>query len=153
MSMDRQSLLHQTLTVLEWPRVLELVAGQARSAMGAERCRALVLELDVTAAEARLQETAEMVALRESEEPFPTLAFPDLRDVIGRAAKGAVLDTHELRDVSIVCGLAQDVSRYLKRRREQAPALSRASDPLEEWERYRRVKEAIDRFMFCTLKH
>ncbi|MGH7232120.1 MAG: endonuclease MutS2 [Nitrospiraceae bacterium] len=143
--MDQHSLLQQTLTVLEWPRILDVVAGQARSAMGAERCRTLALESDVTAADARLLETAEMAALREREDPFPSLAFPDLRDVSGRAAKGAVLEPHEFRDISIVCGLAQEVSRYLKRRREQAPALSLVSEPLEGWQGYDHLKEAIDR--------
>lgn len=99
--------------------------------MGAERCRALLLESGLEAAQARLRETAEMVALRESTEPFPTLNFPDLRDALGRAGKGAMLDTHELRDLSIVLGLAADAARYLDRRREEVPALCAAAAPLE----------------------
>ncbi len=143
--MDRFSLFQQALTVLEWPRLLDVVAGQARSAMGAERCRSLALETDLQAAEARSQETAEMVALRESDDPFPSPAFPDLRDVLGRAAKGAVLEPHEFRDLSIVWGLAYQVSRYLKPRHDEAPAVVRVSEPLAELMGHRRVKEAIDR--------
>jgi DNA mismatch repair protein MutS2 len=143
--MDRFSLFQQALAVLEWPRLLDVVAGQARSAMGVERCRSLALETDLQAAEARSQETTEMVALRESDDPFPSPTFPDLRDVLARAAKGAVLEPHEFRDLSIVWGLAYQVSRYLKPRHDEAPALVRVSEPLAELVGHRRVKEAIDR--------
>ena len=134
-----------SLNVLEWPRLLEVVAGQARSTMGVARCRALPLESDVSTAETRLQETTEMVVLRESEDPFPSLAFPDVRDAVGRAAKGAVLEPHELRDISLVSGLAQEVGRYLKRRRDDAPALVAVSDPMAAGQAYHRIKDAIDR--------
>ncbi len=86
-----------------------------------------------------------MVALRESDDPFPSPTFPDLRDVLARAAKGAVLEPHEFRDLSIVWGLAYQVSRYLKPRHDEAPALVRVSEPLAELVGHRRVKEAIDR--------
>ena len=138
-------LFQQALTVLEWPRVLDLLAGQARSAMGAELCRALPLESTLSDAETRMQETTEMVALRESSDPFPSPTFPDLRDVLGRASKGAVLETHELRDLSIVWGLARLVSRYLLIRHDHAAALSGVIEPMKAVRTSYHVKEAIDR--------
>ena len=143
--MSDQTLLQQATSVLEWGRLLEILAGQARSPMGAERCRALPLETELGAATARLQETAEMVAVAESGEPFPSLSFPDVREALGRVVKGAPLETHELRDLSIVLGLAAEVSRFLERRRQQAPALRTEAAPLEACQTLQPVKAALDR--------
>lgn len=142
--MDDRSLLQQAMKVLEWDRVLEVLAGQARSSMGAERCRTLALETDLDAAEARLQETSEMVSLEERGDPFPSLPFPDLREALGRAAKGAPLEPHELRDVSLVLGLVMEAARYLRQRRERVPALCAVAAPFEEMNQGRQVKAAID---------
>lgn len=139
------SLLQQAASVLEWDRLLELLAGHARSLMGAERCRAVPLETDLAAANTRLRETAEMVALRESSDPFPSLSVPDLREALGRVTKGAALEAHELRDLSIGLGIAGDVVRSLGRRRDQAPALGAVAAPLDALNQLRPVKEAIDR--------
>lgn len=137
--------MRRSATVLEWDRVLEVLAGHTRSSMGAERCRALPLETDLEAAGTRLRETAEMVALRETEVPFPSLSFPDLREALGRVSKGAPLKTHELRDLSIAMGLAEDVTRHLRQRREQAPALCAVATPLEGVEAVSYIKDDIDR--------
>ena len=87
-TMGDRSLLQQAMRVLEWDRVLEILAGQARSSMGAERCRTIPLETDLDAAEARLQETREMVSLEERGDPFPSLPFPDLREALGSGSGG-----------------------------------------------------------------
>ena len=147
MTENESSLLRQAAEVLEWDRLLEVLTKQARSAMGAERCRALPLETALEAARARLQETAEMVSLREAQgdDSFPSLSFPDLREVLDRAAKGASLEAHELRDLSLTLGVAIDAMRYLARRRDQAPALWSAASPLEEFHRIHHLKVAIDR--------
>ena len=142
--MSDQSLLRQTITVLEWDRVLDMLAGRARSAMGVERCRALALESEVDAAERRLNETTEMAALLDSDDPFPSLGFPDLRGVVGRADKGAVLDPAELRDCSIALGLGHEVLRYA-RRHGDLPALAAVIEPLESWHGLNSIKDAIDR--------
>ncbi len=147
MTVEGSLLLQQAAQVLEWDRVLTVLAGQARSAMGAERCRTLPLETDLERARMRLQETQEMVLLREGEgnDPFPSLSFPDLREVLGRGAKGAALEPHEFRDLSLVLGLTVEVLRYLARRREHTPALCAMAAPLEALQPVHPVKVAIDR--------
>jgi len=142
---DQPPLLQQATSALEWDRLLGILAGQARSPMGTERCRTLLLETELDAAAARLQETAEMVAVAESGEPFPSLSFPDVREAMSRVVKGAPLETHELRDLSIVLGLAEEASRFLERRRQQAPALRAVAAPLESWHTLQPIKAAIDR--------
>jgi DNA mismatch repair protein MutS2 len=143
--MSSHVFLAQAMVVLEWDRILDILAGQARSAMGAEVCRTLPLESSLEAARVRLREAAEMMALREGADPFPALSFPDAREAIDRAAKGAPLETHELRDVSTGLGLATDVMRYLGRHRESAPALSAVAVPLEAVFDLHQLKLAIDR--------
>ena len=83
--------------VLEWPRLLEALAGHARSTMGAARCRALELATSLHDSQRRQQETTEMGQLQASGEALPTLAFPDIRDPLARAKKGAALEVRELR--------------------------------------------------------
>ncbi|MDE3020218.1 MAG: hypothetical protein KGI53_14485, partial [Nitrospirota bacterium] len=143
--MGEPSLLQQAERVLEWERVLDVLAGQARSAMGAERCRTLALETEIEAARVRLQETAEMAALRESETPFPSLSFADLREVLGRAEKGASLEAHELRDLSVALGLCLEVLRYVGPRRDQVPALWDLASRLEAVHPLRSIQASIDR--------
>jgi len=144
-STEDDSLQLQAQRVLEWGRLLELLAGQARSAMGAERCRTLPLETELESARLRMHETAEMISLRESEAPFPSLSFPDLREVLGRAGKGAALETHEFRDLSIALGLSLEVLRYLGPRRERVPALWAVAAGLEAVQALRHLQAAIDR--------
>ena len=144
-SVKFDTLSAQTLCALEWPRLLEVVAGHARSSMGGERCRTLPLAASLEEARLDLRKTAEMVVFRESADPFPSLSFPDLREVLRRGSKGAVLETHELRDLSVVLGLAFDVVRYLGRHRETAPVLWETVAPLIELPDLRHLKERIDR--------
>lgn len=143
--MNASSLSEQAALVLEWPRLLEVLAGHAHSPMGAERCRTLPLETTLEAGMTRLRETAEMVAMRESADPFPSIMFPDLRGVFGRGAKGAILESYELRDVSIVIGIFCDVIRYLSRQRDTAPMLWEVVSLLSETAEFRQLKETIDR--------
>jgi DNA mismatch repair protein MutS2 len=138
-------LQRQAESVLEWEKVLALVAGLARSTLGAERCRTLALESDIESARQRLQETGEMVALLTADDPFPPLPIPDLRDALGRALKGATLDPLELRDISTAIGLGLNVLRYLGRPRQDLPAIARLAEPLAELHSCERVKTAIDR--------
>ncbi len=135
-------LMQQAMTVLEWPALLDQVARHARSAMGAERCRSLPLETELEVAKTRLQETAEMVRLQEQGDPFPSLPVPDVRPVLARAAKEAVLEPHDLRDLSVVLDIALEAVRYVRRRQAIVPALFEAAAPLDE---LHAVKQAIDR--------
>ncbi|WP_447986576.1 endonuclease MutS2 [Nitrospira sp. Nam74] len=143
--MEAGKLSQQTLDALEWPRMLEILAGHARSSMGAERCRTLPLAASLDEARLGLRKTAEMVMFRESAEPFPSLSFPDLREVLSRGSKGAVLEGHELRDLSVVLGLTFDVVRYLGRQRELAPALWETAAPILEVSQLHDFRERIDR--------
>ncbi len=143
--MEFRSLSQQTIDALEWPGLLHIVSGEARSAMGVERCRTLAFAASLDEATKQLRETAEMVALRESTDPFPSVSFPDIRETLSRGSKGAVLEPHEFRDLSLVLGLAFDVVRYLGRQRDLAPTLYETAAPLSDLAYLRHLKDRIDR--------
>jgi DNA mismatch repair protein MutS2 len=138
------NLFKQTAQVLEWPRLLDALAGHAKSAMGSAGCRALELANDLPDAQRRQQETTEMGQLQASGEASPTLAFPDIRDPLARATKGAVLEVHELRDCAMVLELLEESSRFVERHRLDAPALVSAGYSLLSVGQVRPVKTALD---------
>jgi DNA mismatch repair protein MutS2 len=91
------------LSVLEFERVLALVADEASSAPGAQRVRELRPHPDRGAAERELVRVTAMRALLEAERPFRPEALPDLRQALGRLRlDGATLDGRELLDASIL---------------------------------------------------
>ncbi len=142
--MEPEVLESVALRVLEWHKLLEIVASSARSSMGAERCRGLHGVVTIDSARQKLWETTEMVTLRTGTDPFPSLSFQDLREPLVRAVKGAPMETHELRDCSTTLSLTEEVRRYLGRHRHDAPALNAMAQPLVEIGSFHRLKEALD---------
>jgi len=138
------NLFEQTTRVLEWPRLLEALAGHARSTMGAASCRVLELAIDLADAQRRQQETTEMRQLQECGEALSTLAFPDIRDPIRRGRKGAVLEVHELRDCLLVLESLEESGRFVSRHQHDAPALASIAHPLLSVGELRPVKTALD---------
>jgi len=138
------NLFEQTKQVLEWPRLLEALAGHARSTMGAARCRALELATSLQDSQRRQQETTEMGQLQETGETLSALAFPDIREPLARAKKGAALEVLELRDCAMVLGLLEEHGRFVVRHQQDAPALTSAAYPLLSVGELRPVKTSLD---------
>ena len=74
--MQSDKLQREAAKVLEWGKLLEVLASCAQSTVGAEHCRSMRLEQDFTQALVRQQETSDMVLLRAAVDPFPQLQFP-----------------------------------------------------------------------------
>ena len=138
------SLFEQTMQALEWPRLLDALAGHARSTMGAARCQALELATSLHDSQRRQQETTEMRQIQASGDSMPTLAFPDIRDPLARVVKEAVLEVHELRDCAMVLDLWEESSRLLGRHQHDAPALLSVVKPLQSIGGLRSVKIALN---------
>jgi DNA mismatch repair protein MutS2 len=144
-----EGLMNDTLSekaakALEWPRLLETLAQYAHSSSGAARCRSLTLAGDLDDASLRQQETTEMAALAEGSDAFPALSFPDIRELVLRAAKGGVLEAQELWACGIVLALIDDWAVYMARQQRTAPALARVVEPLRATRELRTLKLAID---------
>jgi DNA mismatch repair protein MutS2 len=138
------NLVEQTMQALEWPRLLDALAGHARSMMGAARCRTIELATSLHDSQRLQQETTEMEQLQASGETLPALAFPDIRDPLARVRKGATLEVHELRDCALVLELWEECGRFLERHENDAPALSSVAQPLRSVGALRSVKTALD---------
>ena len=133
----------QTTEALEWQKLLELLAGHTRSSRGAALARAGTLSADLTGA-CRLQQlTTEMAMIQNGSDPMPVLAFPDVEESVRRAGKGAVLETHELRDHAVVISLWDDVYRFLGRHTQDAPTLVEAASALADGHELRGLRTAL----------
>ncbi len=130
--MDQESLQHQTLRILEWERLLEFLASQSHSAMGKERCLNLTLEPELESSQRRMQETSEIRTIAESDRPFQTLFFQDLRGALRKIEKSGILEAHEFRDISNILGLAGQVLHVLAHHQEQAPYLWNFAKSLQD---------------------
>lgn len=129
--------------VLEWAKLLEYLASYAQSTIGAEHCRAMELEQNLAQAQIRQAETTDMIRLRSGTDPFPILRFPDVLEWLGRVAKGAALEAHELRDIALVLEVIDDVQRYLLRHQVDAPMVSALVSELGPVSEYRRLSVAL----------
>jgi DNA mismatch repair protein MutS2 len=113
------------LQVLEFDRVLGLVAERASSAPGAARVRALTPHTDRHAAERELSRVAAMRALTEGDSPFRLEAIPDVEAALKRlAVPGSVLDARALLDAGILLRSSRLVRAAL--RDVERPAAARA---------------------------
>ncbi len=130
--MKVSALVQQTEQVLEWHQLLDAVASQAASSMGAELCHTLPFARDVEAARAHQQATFEIFQQLESDSPLPHLNFPDIRLLLGRAAKGGFLEGLDLRDISLVLSMSQATKRWLEQHCESCPTVSTRTAQLAE---------------------
>ena len=129
---DREGLLAKAARDLQWQAVLDALASHASSSLGAARCRSQILSNSFSETQAALRETAEMVSLQREGGGVPIARFPDVRVIIERAAKGALLNAPDLRDLSIILGLACVVRRFLRNHQEDAPGLCALAANLED---------------------
>ena len=96
------------LTVLEFPRVLEVVAGFAHSALGAARVAALVPSCDLDAVRAEHARVEAMRALVTSEDGWASEPIPDLTAALPRLRiGGTTLDGVALRGAAQLLGSAR----------------------------------------------
>ena len=135
------SMVEHTEQVLEWPVLIDWLANEAASTMGAACCRALVFASDLQTARIQQQETTEMVHILESTHPLPPLVFPDIRNMLARAQKEGILDGPDLRDIALVLGLSQTIRHLLQIHGSTSPMIGTRSPYLQDlmW-----IKQAID---------
>lgn len=133
--------MSQTLRALEWDVLLDALSAEARSVVGKARCRALSLDADLETARVSQQETLEMLCVFDRIPTFPSVDLSDVSDPLTRSAKGAVLNTAELREIFRLLWLSREVKRALRGMAALAPRLWDLARSLEElpW-----VREAIE---------
>jgi DNA mismatch repair protein MutS2 len=134
------------LAVLEFARVLALVAERARSGLGADHVRALTPTADREWLEAEHARVAAVRSLREGDRPWHPEPVPDVTGALGRLrVAGSRWTADELRQGAQLLRAGRVTRDAL--RDETRPAVARAV--LQPFERrllaQRMVEDAIDR--------
>jgi DNA mismatch repair protein MutS2 len=117
---------------LEWPRLVEHLAGLASTAQGAERCREDPFQPTRAAVLERLAETGEARALLDADANPPFGGVSDLRAELAELALGRTLAGPELARALATLDAARRVRDSLLRSAEQAPRLCALAQTLPE---------------------
>ena len=105
----------RTLRVLEFPRVREMLAEGALTAMGAEKCRALVPFDTLYDIDSAQKETEEAAVILQYVGGHPMTEFPDARPALTVCEKGGTLSPRMLLDVAGLLRAAEaDIDHLLK---------------------------------------
>jgi DNA mismatch repair protein MutS2 len=113
----------KSLQTLEYPKILERLAGYASFAVSAEKARALRPTPDPDEARRRQAETREAVQLLETHPDLTIGGARDIRQAVDLAARAAVLTPVDLLDVKSTLVAGRDLARLFDRLEGQYPAL------------------------------
>ena len=114
----------RALRVLEFTKIRERLAAHALTDMGKEKCLALVPYDDVSEVLRALDETEEACVLLSYLGGQPLVAFPDVREQVTLAQKGACLSQRALLDVAACLRATRAARSALVRDREDTPILT-----------------------------
>jgi DNA mismatch repair protein MutS2 len=120
------------LAVLEFPAIVQLLAGVAESAYGETLARSLLPSAAPAEVARRQALTAEGVALLDAAAEPSLVGLADVRDAAARAARGGTLAPDELHRVARAVTTALEARRVLDSADELAPRfreLAAAIDP------------------------
>jgi DNA mismatch repair protein MutS2 len=135
-----------TIRVLEYDKVLGIVARYAATDAGRQRVLELKPLLDKSEVTARMAMISEMKSLFEWGKPPPIAGVYDVRDAVSRAkVPGAVLDARSLLLICSVAKASRLLRRFFSENREKADRLWRLSSNIRELgELERKIDAAID---------
>jgi len=133
------------LHVLEFDQVLELVAGHAAGALGAERIRGRRPSADRDWIDGELAPVAELLAYFGRGGAVDAFPVPALRGIMARLRlDGSVLEGHELAAIHRTLIAARDAAGELKRIAEEAPRAAMLRVPVPEQAIERRLGQSVD---------
>jgi len=119
------------LAVLEYPLIVERLAGAAATAHGAELAGNLLPSPDADQVAARQARTAEAVELIEAGTAPSLHGIVDIRTAGDRAERGGSLDPGELRAVAATISVSLAARSALAEQRETAPLLAGLLESLD----------------------
>ena len=122
----------KTLSVLEYPKVLERLKGFCDFSASMELARSLEPTDSYDLALARLAETSEARRLFSTNDNIGIGGAHDVRSAVDLAARGGVLDPQQLLDVKSTLISARELKRSLERKTEEYPRLSQIAAGLPE---------------------
>ena len=104
----------RTLRVLEFDRIVAMLAQQTVSSMGKEIAEKLKPSVDEITVETYLAETSEAESVITAIGSSPLYYFPDIRNTLRRAEIGATLSIVEILDVGKVLGSCKRIKHELE---------------------------------------
>lgn len=114
----------KTITTLEFPKVLERLAGYAAFSVSQEMARALRPTNDLPEAQARLTRTREARLLLSVNADVSIGGASDIRSLVDLAGRNGVLAAAELLEVRNTLIAARELSRSFERTGERYPQLT-----------------------------
>ena len=126
---------NRALRVLEFTKIREMLAQHAITEEGKQRCLELTPYHDLGDVNHALAETEEAVVLLTYLGQNPLVSYPDVRESIARAQKGACLSPRMLLDISAFLRAARAARSALVREREDTPILTGLASRLTVLER------------------
>jgi DNA mismatch repair protein MutS2 len=130
---------------LEWPLLLERIAGRCTSRAASEYVRALLPAETLAGAALRLNRMRDALSLFDAGHPLPVREFPELGELLERVRADGVASGVELASLISVLALASDLRAYGKRHGDEAPHLALAITSEASLDRLReRLSACID---------
>ena len=123
------------LQVLEFPQVIEILAGYATSGPGQRQVRALMPLTDMAQVERLLAETTELKRLLMPEQDLPIGGLHDLSAILQELEKGVdVLLIEQVMEVADTLRAARRVLAYMQGTGEQFPHVARMAEGIGEFD-------------------
>jgi DNA mismatch repair protein MutS2 len=118
-------------TALEWPLLLDRIAGRCTSRAASAYVRALLPADTRAEARQRLRRMHDALELFNAGHPLPVRDFPELGELFERVRVGGLASGPELWALISVLSLAHELRSYAKAHQQAAPELAAAigSDP------------------------
>ena len=121
----------KTLQTLEFPKILERLAGYAAFSASADLARGLRPTADLAEAQTRLARTSEARKLLSINDTVSIGGAHDVRPKADLAMRGGVLDAPDLLDIKATLMAARDLARTFSRQQVEYPQLAKIAHDLE----------------------
>lgn len=131
----------RTLRVLEYGKVLELLADKTSSSLGRELAEGLQPSDDPVIIKEMLGEVSECRALREMGDQIPLGGIHDVREAVKRADAGGILVAEVLIHISSTLRASRQIAAFFAQRKERTPLLSDWAQGIGD---FRQLERAID---------
>ncbi len=124
-----------TLKVLEFEKILNILADHAACSLGQERALALVPQVDLEWIQRMQAETSEAREVLQSHGSMPLGGISDVRPLISKAELGAMLNPTELLDVAQTLGAGRRLRAFLLKQKETLPLLGEIAGKIGVFEK------------------
>ena len=121
---------NESFKILEYEKITEMLAERAGSSLGKEKARDLYPSSDFSEISEWLQETEEAVTVYAMTAP-PLGGIRDIRPMLAKSGKGAVLDLAELQEVMSTLYAMRTVKRFFRDLEMEVPVLKEWAHSIE----------------------